>query len=395
MNKMKNEKKARIIYAVVIIASLLLLTIGSSQLIFAATPAKRIAHDMVYDSASQKIILYGGEKDFNVESWVFDTWSFDYATNTWTKMEPTGTPYATFSALAYDSESDKIIAWGGMHADEVVSDQTWIYDYDDNTWTNAEPAVTPPLGLTSSSIAYDSESDVVIVHGGGLTKDENPDGFPILINQTWAFDYNTNTWTNMTIASHPVGRSAHQMVYDTESDRVIMFGGAARVYSVALDPTGKTMGQGTWAYDYNTNTWENISVNINPEVRYGHAMGYDSESDKTIMFGGYYYLNTKGLADETWSFDYNTATWTKLTPDGDLERRGHQMAYDSTNDKIILFGGVDPDQQFTLLQEVWIFDYNANTWEQITEDTPFSMISFLISLNLIVVAILLRRRIKK
>ncbi|MCG3226337.1 MAG: hypothetical protein H7645_05400, partial [Candidatus Heimdallarchaeota archaeon] len=71
------------------------------------------------------------------------------------------------------------------------------------------------------------------------------------------------------------------------------------------------------------------------------------------------------------------------------------MAYDSTNDKIILFGGVDPDQQFTLLQEVWIFDYNANTWEQITEDTPFSMISFLISLNLIVVAILLRRRIKK
>ena len=392
---MKNEKKVRIVYTLVIITTLLFLTISSSQLIFAANPAKRLGHYMTYDSASQKIIMYGGQKELNVESWIWDTWSYDYAINTWTKMEPTGTPYATFSALAYDSESDKIIAWGGAPADNYVSNQTWIYDYDDNTWTNAEPSVTPPLGLGGGAIAYDSESDVVIAHGGSLSKFLNPDGVPILINQTWAYDYNTNTWTNMTTASHPVGRGNHRMVYDSESDRIIAFGGSARVKAVTLDPTGKTMGQGTWAYDYNTNTWENVTVNTNPEVRYGHSMAYDSESDKVIMFGGYYYLNPKGLADETWAFDYNTATWTKLNPEGELERRGHQMAYDSTNDKMILFGGVDPDEQYVLLAETWIFDYNANTWSQITEDTSFSMISFLISLNLIVIAILLRRKLKK
>jgi hypothetical protein len=114
------------------------------------------------------------------------------------------------------------------------------------------------------------------------------------------------------------------------------------------------------------------------------------------MFGGYSYLNPKGLTDETWSFDYNTATWTKLTPTGDLERRWGELVYDSTNDKIILFGGVDPDEQFVILDEVWVFDYNANTWTLMEEDgASFSMISFLISLNLIVIAILIRRRIKK
>jgi hypothetical protein len=155
------------------------------------------------------------------------------------------------------------------------------------------------------------------------------------------------------------------------------------------------MGQGTWAYDYNTNTWENITVNINPEIRYGHTMVYDSESDRIIMFGGYSYLNAKGLCDETWAFDYNTATWTKLNPTGELERRGAKMEYDSANDKIILFGGVDPDDQYTMLAETWVFDYNANSWILMEEDdASFSMISFLISLNLVVIAILIRKRFK-
>jgi hypothetical protein len=153
------------------------------------------------------------------------------------------------------------------------------------------------------------------------------------------------------------------------------------------------MGKGTWAYDYNTNTWENVSVNMNPEFRYGHGMAYDSGSDKVIMFGGYSYLNAKGLADETWSFDYNTATWTKLSPTGDLERRGIKLVYDSANDKTILFGGVDPDDQYTMLDETWVFDYTANTWTLMeVNGTPFSMISFLISLNLVVIAILIRKR---
>ena len=392
---MKNEKKVRIIYAAVIITSLLFLTVNSSQMMYADTAPRRAGQYGAYDSASKIVVMYGGQKDLGEVNWVFDTWSFDYNTNTWTKMEPAVTPYATFTPLVYDSESDMIIAYGGAHADHVASNQTWTYDYDTNTWSNAEPSTTPPLGLGGGDAVYDSESDVMILHGGGLTKDSNPDGGNILINQTWAYDYNTNAWINKTTALDPIGRNSLQMAYDSESDRVIVFGGCSRWLTCATDPTGDTLGQGTWAYDYNTNTWEEISVSTSPDPRYGHAMEYDSESDRVIMFGGYTHLDPTGMTDETWAFDYNTATWTQLNPEGDLERRWAEMVYDSDNDKILLFGGFDPDAQFEYLNEVWAFDYNENTWTLVTDKASFSLISFIISLNLIVIAILLRRRVKK
>jgi hypothetical protein len=239
----------------------------------AAIPKERVGHELVYDSVNQKVILYGGDAtwgDADPVGWRFDTWSYDYATNTWINMEPSSKPTATYVNLAYDSESEVVIGYGGALADHVVSNFTWKYDYTTNAWNNLNPTIDPPTGIGGDTIAYDSESDIIIAHGGHLGKDYNPAGYyPILINQTWAYDYNSNTWTNMTLASHPMGRNQHTMVYDSESDRIIMFGGYASVRSITDYPTGKTMGKGTWAYDYNTNTWENVTVNVNPEFRYG------------------------------------------------------------------------------------------------------------------------------
>ena len=393
---MKNEKKVKIVYATVILSILLFLTTSSILLTSAAVPKERVSFSMEYDSTSQKVILYSGDTTYGDAvpvGWRYDTWAYNYATNTWTSMEPATHPDAISKSLAYDSESDKMIAWGGIVADHVFSKETWVYDYSTDSWINAEPTVSPPLGMPS--IVYDSESDIVITFGGGLGGDYHPEGDYILHNQTWAYDYNSNTWTNMTDPAHPIGTTYHKLVYDSESDRIIKFGGFDVYKDPTLDPTGESLATETWAYDYNTNTWENVSVNMNPGARYGHSMTYDTESDRVIMFGGYTYLNSKGMTDETWAFDYNTATWTKLNPEGDIARRGAKMVYDEVNDKIILFGGVHPDEQYTLLKETWIFDYNANSWTLMDpEDTSFSMIGFLISLNLVVVAILIRRKRK-
>jgi hypothetical protein len=43
--------------------------------------------------------------------------------------------------------------------------------------------------------------------------------------------------------------AAATMAYDSESDRVILFGGCL----------GQTVWNETWAYDYNDNKWEKIS----------------------------------------------------------------------------------------------------------------------------------------
>ncbi len=89
-------------------------------------------------------------------------------------------------------------------------------------------------------------------------------------------------------AMKPSSRSHHDMAYDAESDRVILSGWRG------LDDT--------WAYDFNSNTWTDVSSSVSPSARDNHAMAYDAESDRVILFGG-----STG-SDETWSYHYPPPT---------------------------------------------------------------------------------------
>ncbi len=48
---------------------------------------------------------------------------------------------------------------------------------------------TQPLKLASHNLAYDAESDRVVLFGG--------DANPLISDETWAYDLNTNTWTDL------------------------------------------------------------------------------------------------------------------------------------------------------------------------------------------------------
>jgi len=128
-------------------------------------------------------------------------------------------------------------------------------------------------------MAYDSESDIIIMHGGALDPPYNPYGGRIAYNDTWSYDYNTNTWTNITPAISPLGLCDAKMAYDIESDRIIMFGGYHNPWGTPYeDSTGEVYKKDTWAFDYNTNTWENVTPTVSPEPRIDHAIAYDYDT---------------------------------------------------------------------------------------------------------------------
>ena len=395
MKNAKNKQKTRISFAMLIVASLLILTISSSIQINAAYPVKRVGHRMIYDSVNDRIIMYGGAKAAGEAYWVFDTWAYDYNTNTWTQLITDNSPYGSNAKMAYDSESDKIISFGGSHEDHVPSDQTWIYDYTANTWTQVSPSIDPNM-RESCQMVYDSESDVVIMIGGNLHQDSNPGAdMNWRFNDTWAYDYNTNTWENMTYTTFPLGYTFDSVAYDSESDRVIVFGGT-NGRDVYLDPTGGKYHGETWSYDYNTNTWANITPSVSPVPKIGTNMAYDAENDLIILFGGYTHLQTTEIDDETWAFDYNTLTWTELNPDGDLHRRIHSMAYDSESEKIVIFGGNIGDNPTDFFDDTWVFDYNFNNWTKMpypeVEDTPLFILPVVISLSFLAILVVIRRK---
>ena len=105
----------------------------------------------------------------------------------------------------------------------------------------------------------------------------------------------------MSPSSAPSRRRGTNMVYDEESDLIILFGGKCDEGAILGD---------TWTFDVNSNTWTNMSPATAPEARRWQYMTYDSKSDLVILFGGF----TGSLSlDDTWTYDVDTNTWTEMS----------------------------------------------------------------------------------
>lgn len=271
-------------------------------------------HAMAYDSESKVVILFGG---ITSTGYTDETWAYDYDTNEWTNMNPSTRPQARARhAMAYDSESDMVILFGGTTS-TGYNDETWAYDYDTNSWKNKNPSKNPSA-RADHAMVYHSEIDWVLLFGGITSL-----GYSA---ETLLYDFNSNAWAAVNVVP-PSARAEHAMAYDSESEMVILFGGVNE---------GGVNGE-TWAYDNDAGTWTNMNPTPTPSARRAHAMAYDSESDMVILFGGW----TSNFNDETWAYDYDTNEWTNMNPDiKPSARYGHAMAYDSENDRTILFGGM-------------------------------------------------------
>jgi N-acetylneuraminic acid mutarotase len=312
-------------------------------------PSPRGYVSMAYDTESDRVILFGGQTGIYTEQANYngETWAYDVAANEWTQMEPPSGPTGRGAAeLAYDAESDRVVLFGGGNkvAGWDLAD-TWAYDYNTNTWTEMARG---PIKHVGPRIAYDAESDRIILFGGYDMK-----GF--FYNDTWAYDFNSDTWTEMKPSTSPPGRNYQAMAYDAESDRVLTWGG------LGLD--GKLLAPSVWAYDFNTNTWQEMKTGEGPHPEGADfpAMVYDAKADRTILYGGVY------QGDQTWAYDYNTNTWTKLEPStvpGELSR--HAMVYSTAADRVILFGGQVGPTEFKYTAETWTYDLSTNTWTNVT-----------------------------
>ncbi|MBI4416757.1 MAG: fibronectin type III domain-containing protein [Euryarchaeota archaeon] len=302
----------------------------------AGGPVARAEHAMAYDAESDRVVMFGGYGT----SALGDTWTYNLNTNEWRNMNPTvaPSPRAAYPAMAYHSGADRIILFGGQArdaaGDPVANGETWAYDYNANTWTNVNPTGAPSPRF-SHGMAYDAESDRVILFGG-FTGNYN--------GETWAYHLQTNTWTNMRPATAPSPRSGMGMAYDAESDRVILFGGYRGVFD------GET-----WAYDYNANTWTNVNPSGAPASRIPYQLVYHDAADVMILFGGF----SGVFRDDTWAYDDETNTWTNVNPPTHPAGRSwHGMAYDHESLRVVLFGGnVQSGATTVPTREVWSYEF--------------------------------------
>ena len=323
----------------------------SPEQIASLNPSPRGYVSMAYDSESDRVILFGGQTGDGRDSASYnsETWAYDLTANKWTQMKPASGPTGRAGAeLAYDTESDRVILFGGGNETPGVWNDTWAYDYNTNTWSELAKGPEQHMG---TRIVYDSESDRIILFGGHDMVKSN-----VSYNEIWAYDFNSDTWVEMKPSTtSPSIRNNHAMTYDAASDRVIMWGGEN--LALARDDS-------VWLYDFNTNTWQEMRPGNGqyPLELHGTTFAYDAESNRTIFIGG-----IPILGDDTWVYDNTNNTWEKLTSSTfPTMRSWHAMAYNSTTDRMVLFGGVTGYVPDVFSNETWTYDYNTNTWTNVT-----------------------------
>ncbi|HKZ64661.1 MAG TPA: kelch repeat-containing protein [Thermoplasmata archaeon] len=316
-------------------------------------PSPRESAAVAYDFRSDRIILFGGNTNRgNPGTLSSETWAYDLSANTWARRNPGVSPPGLATAgMAYDIQSDRTVLFGGStygFADEpsqaVVGD-TWAYDFGNDSWERRSPAISPSA-RAAPSMAYDAGSDRVVLVGGYTG---------VSLNDTWTYDYEADTWTPMgTLAPPSTGDSA-AIAYDTLSDRIVVFGGFVQ------SPHGDT--NETWSYEFTSDMWSRMAPGQSPLRRWIVRGAYDSSSDRVVIFGGFRGWTVMTPLMDTWAYDVDGDAWTDRAPaTRPAARCCHAMAYDAQSGRTVLFGG----RTSALANDVWAYDYAANVWIDMT-----------------------------
>lgn len=253
-------------------------------------PSARSGHMMVYDSTNHKTILFGGfVRDVGLMS---DTWIYDSQTNQWTEVFPTNQPTDTQSqAMYYDSNAQRIILFGGYQDISPHLSETWEYNYSDNSWTELNP-LSNPSGRYGSKIVYDPINQRAILFGGRATS---------IMDDTWIYSYGNNTWTELNITGKPDTRYWHGMVYDSNNHQVIVYGGRH------TGAPGEAL-EDTWILNLSTNQWTEVLPLSHPSNRMDFSMIYDSNNQKALLFGGFRF--PEPTLGDTWTYTYGSNSWS-------------------------------------------------------------------------------------
>ena len=187
---------------------------------------------MAYDPVRRKVVLYGGLSDGGVAGATAtarsDTWEMDPDTGSWTEVLVTSAPGPRYStAMAYDAWRGKVILFGGIKVTGLSSDfdaETWQWNGATATWTKLAPATSPGARAYPSLVAYRrAGTDKILMVGGA--------GGSVGTDTTWEWDGAANagagTWTNRTPVGGPSVRGNPGLAWDSDRQLVAMYGGYA------------------------------------------------------------------------------------------------------------------------------------------------------------------------
>lgn len=311
-------------------------------------PSDRIHPSFLEDPTDEGLLMISGMSRMQRVVDLREVWALDSAEFSWSLLAEDA-PLDAIVNFGADAESGRVVAFN------IEPSETWSFDPAGRVWEQMHPGVqpssTPDKPRFGAPLTYDSESDRLILYAGGSPWH--------MYTDTWAYDLNTDTWEPMSPKSSPSPRGMYATAYDTESDRVLLWGGftGTEENDVAM-----------WAYDYNTDTWERLENSGGPQQHWErHGMAYIPELDQVLFYSGM--LEEEGvLPAETWYYDYNSNAWTAIdVAISPPALAMYAMAYDSRIGKAVLFGGEKTSKYAgDISPDIWVFDPDTESWAPVS-----------------------------
>jgi hypothetical protein len=269
-------------------------------------------HAMAYDSQRERVVMFGGE----IGPGLFSGDTYEWDGYDWQLVAPSGpgTPTARVTHdMAYDANRGVTVLFGGIDAAGNALDDTW--EWNGATWQLVGSGPASPGGPRHEhAMAFDAQRGVTVLFGGLPPHPE-----------TW--EWNGATWTPILTPTVPGGgdRHMHAMTWNPGTQRVMLFGG--------IDING--IHNDLWEFD--GFDWVPVlPITPTPPPVANAKLVYDTNRDVAVLFGG-----DPQPIPETWDWDGATLRWTQhLPPSTPASTTFHAMAFDEARCTTIVFGGV-------------------------------------------------------
>lgn len=279
----------------------------------------------------------------------------------WNHVLPTGplpSPRAD-SAAIYSPGSNRMVIFGGSTGcnNSPSFNDTWRLSNANGLggtpqWTQIFPAGPTPRGRRGHSAVYNTTTDRMIVFGGDLDGCDTKE-----LNETWVLENASGvtgvpTWVQLfPTGPLPPSRADHVAVYDQTNNRMTIFQG--------FGPTGNL--SDVWVLinadgSAGTPQWTKLSPSGGPPSAKADSAGvYDPVTNHLTIFAGWICCSGPSL-NEVWTLSNanglgGTPVWTQLAPTGSQPspRVGARAIYKSFQSTMVNFGGSDTNESWALL----------------------------------------------
>ncbi|HSY51506.1 MAG TPA: kelch repeat-containing protein [Thermoanaerobaculia bacterium] len=363
-----------------------------TQIQTADSPSVRELPGMVYDSARDRIVLFGGIVQTYTgptlrilnETPLKDTWEFDGTD--WHQIQVDG-PLVYKPILAYDPILKQTIMIGYNNPTDVV---TVMYAYDPvgGTWNQLKPALLPACA-NEGAMTFDGADSKILFTGATCLSS---------INTEDTYEWDGSNWTKITLTSFAGRYYGEALTYDPDHQVVVLFGGAQLVGPLlsATYTYTNTVWQGAGDLDFPAprSLFMFLSDPVHNVIYlYGGLNDATSFFDFWIYQNGQFHPNLDGTQpsacslplgvfdtdrqkvvmfcsdSSTWEFD--GAAWTQFdsSKTAPPAHEWGSLAYDQSLKKTVFFGGFDPSNN-SYLDQTWTYD--GTSWTQVTKNPPTS-----------------------